>query len=259
MRAEVLEQRSWRDRSVLVLALLASVVGHVITAASVSRIEPRERTEPVWVEMTVVEPPPPPPVVEPEPEPEPEPPPPPPEPEPKPRPKPKVEEVVDFEETTNEPPSETPPPEDRKPVRRIVQGLSNDSFVEGATTGLQANAGTTTAARATNERMDLDEATTFQTLPYKAVTSAPRIARRPLLRVPDELKEAGVTGTVDVELTIDGSGTVTAVTVVKGLHPAADAACRKDLLLTRWKPGTRDGTPVTVTSVPFTCRYEVLQ
>jgi hypothetical protein len=47
--------------------------------------------------------------------------------------------------------------------------------------------------------------------------------------------------------------------VVKGFHPAADAACKRDVRLSRWKPGTRDGKAVNVTGVPFTCRYEVLE
>jgi hypothetical protein len=75
-----------------------------------------------WVEMAIIKQPPPP---EPEPEPEvvevePEPV------KPKPKPKP-IEEPVDFKETVDEPPPDQPPPEKPRP-RRIVQGMSANSF-----------------------------------------------------------------------------------------------------------------------------------
>jgi outer membrane biosynthesis protein TonB len=107
--------------------------------------------------------------------------------------------------------------------------------------------------------MDREEADQFAVIPYTSVTTTPRISRRPLLRVPDELKDADIQGGVQVELTISSEGRVTEVVLIAGLHPAADAACLRDLKLTRWKPGTRDGTPIGVKGVPFTCRYEVLQ
>lgn len=253
MHADVLDRPSLRERAGVLAAVLLSLGVHGVVAGSVAKVEPRERVRHEVVEIAIVTPPPPPA------EPEPEPPPPPEEPEPpKPKPPPK-EEVVKFEETAPDP-SPTEPPPDRKPVRRVVQGLTNDSFVEGSQTGLTVRRGTTTAARASRDLLDPEEATTgeFAVVPYRKVTSTPRIVRRPLLAVPDELKELGVTGRVVVELTIDAEGKVSSIEVVQGLHPIADAACVRDLKTTRWNPGASEGRAVTVTGVPFTCRYELL-
>jgi TonB family protein len=250
MRATVLDRPPPRERAAVVVGLLLSLVGHVALAERASRIEPREKPAPVWVEMTVQDLPPPPP-----------PPPPPPEPEPEPepvRPKPPSTDVVKFEETVDRAPTEPPPP-DRKAVPRLIQGLNNQSFADGVNTGLQVRAGTSTAVRATDTLMARDEATQSAVLPYASVTTTPRVSRRALLTVPEELRAAGIQGTVQVELTIDAEGAVVEVVVVAGLHPAADAACVRDLKLTRWKPGLRDGTPVGVSGVPFSCRYEVIE
>jgi TonB family protein len=246
MRATVLDLPPPRERAAIVAGLVLSLIAHVALADRAARIEPRVKQEPVWVEMAVQEPPPPPPPP-PEPEPEPEP--------PKPVPS---KDVVPFEETVDQPPPDAPPP-DRKPVKRIIQGLNNQSFADGVNTGLQVRAGTTTATRATEDLMARDEATESAVLPYARVTTTPQISRRALLTVPEELRAAGIQGVVQVELTITAEGAVTDVVVVAGLHPAADAACVRDMKLTRWKPGLRDGAPVGVSGVPFSCRYEVIE
>lgn len=246
MHADVLDRRPWQERAGIALAVLLSLLGHALVGGSISSVEPRPRKEPVWAEMMVVTPPPPPEPVVPEPEPEPEPE----------RPKPPPpKEAIPFEDTRDVPPPDAPPP-DRKPVRQLVQGLSNTSFVEGTRTGLTVNAGNTTAARASKERLPVEDVGPYEQVAYEQVTTSPRIARRPLLQVPDSLKEANISGSVGVELTIDGEGRVLSVRVVAPLHPDADAACVRDVKsLSRWAPGTRDGSPVTVTGVPFKCTY----
>ncbi len=252
MHATVLDAPPSRERMIVVAAVLLSVLLHAAAAAGAVRIERRPpEPEPVWVEMTVTTPPEPvPEELPPEPEPEPEPP----------KPKPRPDETVDFKETSDEPPPPDAPPPDpsRKPVRRMVQGLSNTSFVDGAQTGLSVRAGTTTAARATDELMDKDDATEFATVPYRAVAKSPRVKVRPLLTVPETLRAEGIAGAVEVELTIDAEGRVEAVEVLKRLHPDADAACVRDLKRTRWEPGEKDGAAVRVVGVPFTCRYQEL-
>jgi protein TonB len=235
----------------VLLAVLASLALHAVVAGSMSLVEPPARPQKVWMEMVVVEPPPPPPPIEPEL-------PPPPEPEP---PKSKPKEVVKFEDTSPVPPKPTDvPPSNAKKVTRLVQGLSNDSFVQGNASGFSVQAGNTTAtAYRPGEKVDPNDTTSAQGVAaYQSVAVAPKIERRVVLQVPEELKAANLTGKVDVELTISGEGRVADVRIVRGLHPAADAACVRDVKLTRWKPGLKDGTPVTVTGVPFTCRYEVL-
>ncbi len=247
MHADALEQRPTKERAAIALAVILSLMAHGVLGGTMSRVEPRKRAEPVWAEMVVIETPPPVEVVpEPEPEPEPEPP-----------PKPPRDEVVKFEDTTDEPPPPNAPPPEREPVRQLVQGLSNSSFVEGAPTGLQVRAGNTTSTKAGAIKPPEDDVGPFTQVAYEQVSTAPKITRRPLLTVPDTLKEAKVQGTVIVELTIGSDGRVIEAAVVRALHPDADAACVRDLkTLSRWAPGTRDGSPVTVTGVPFKCTYE---
>ena len=260
MRAAALERRSPVESLLLFAAVVLSLLAHAALGAGVTRIEPRvAESEPEWVEMTFD-------MTEPEPEPEPPPEPPPPEPDPEPEvkkpevKKPEVEpEPVEFEETTPE--TETPPPEPepkKRPVRRMTQGLSNDSFAEGAGTNLDARRGTTTSTNATEDMMKIDDEGEFEEVAYTSVTVAPRISKRLVLTVPQEIIDAGIEGRVEVELHIGSDGSVSTVEVVQGLHPAADAACIAALKKTTWKPGQRDGEPIGVRGVPYSCRYEAV-
>lgn len=254
MKATVLEPRPARERLALVAMVVASIVAHGVAAALASAVPHTPPPPPpeVWSEVVLVEPPPPP---EPEPEPEPVP-----EPEPEPLPEPEVEpEVVEFEDTTPTPVEQAPPPtKKRRPVRRMVQGLSNKSFAEGSGTNLTVRAGTTTSAKAGSTVMDVEDATEFATLPFQSVSAPPRLKVRPMISVPETLRAAEVSGVVQVELTISAQGRVSKVELVGKLHPDADKGCMRDVRASRWHPGTKDGAPVTVTGVPFTCRYEVL-
>jgi protein TonB len=247
-----LDRQNPRDAALIAVAILLSGVVHGAVAVGVAEIEPPVPEQEVWVEVVVqrTEPPPPPPEAEPPP-PEPEPP----KPEPTRRPPPEPE-VVQHEETTPEPPTPEPPPE-RRPVRRVSQGLSNESFVPGSGTGLDVRRGNTTAAAATTPQLDEAEAGEFATIPYTSVTAAPRILTRPVLVVPEEVAAAEIQGRVEAILTIGADGSVQDVAVVQGLHPGADAACVTALRGTRWRAGSRDGTPVIVTGVPYSCRFEM--
>lgn len=255
MQAVALQRRDRRGAAAaVVLAVIASVIGHGSLFAAVSRIEPRLPSGPEWVEVvvTTTEPPPPP-----APAPEP-PPPPPPVPAPTPRPAPRptpAPEPVEFEQTTPE--ESAPPPEpERRPVRRMTQGLDNNSFMPGAG-DFSARRGNTTAAAADAPSLSEDETTDFVTLPYASVTTAPRIRQRPVLVIPDEVQAAEIQGRVEAELTIGADGAVIDVQIVGSLHPAADAACAEALRGSVWKAGARDGTPVVVRGVPYSCRFEI--
>lgn len=250
MHASVLDDGpDRRQRWMVLLGVALSLGVHALIASTVASIPVTEAKAPQWVEMMVAPPPPP---AEP-------PPPPPPPPPPKPKPPPS-KEVVDFKDTKDVPTPNAPPPPDARPARRIVQGLNNQSFAPGANSGLTVSAGNTTAARQTHDRMGLDEATDNNTVAYASVSVGPKLKVRPLLSVPEEVKAAKVEGAVQVELTIDSEGKVIDVVVVRGFMPEADAACVRDLKsMSRWTPGSRDGTPVTVKGVPYTCRYAAVE
>ncbi|MCB9696829.1 MAG: energy transducer TonB [Alphaproteobacteria bacterium] len=244
-----LDEGSWTEVAWIAGAVVASLIVHVVLAASVSAIPERQHTEPVWIEMAITE------VTPPEPPP-PEPPPPEPEPEPEPKPEPqKPPEVVDYTPQPEQP--QPPPPPEAKPVPRVVQGLNNESFLPGAGTGMQVRAGTTTAVRATEEVMGLEEATESAIVPYASITNPPKVKYKPPLEVPDTVKEAGVEGRVELLLTIDATGKVTEIEVVTPLHPDADAACKDSMSRSRWKPGDKDGTAVVTRNVPYSCRFEM--
>ena len=207
-----------------------------------------------WVEMAIIKQPPPP---EPEPEPEPEvvev------EPEPvKPKPKPKpIEEPVDFKETVDEPPPDQPPPDKPRP-RRIVQGMSANSFAEGAGTGFDANAGTSLGVAQSDQKMEIDDAKEWTSLPYASVTVRPKLRNFPPIQVTQEAMDEGVTGKWKISMTIDENGRVKEVKIPKAIGYGLDKACRDAWMASRWKPGEKDGTPVTVTGIPGVCEIKAL-
>ena len=245
MQTNALDLEPWDGLRWIATGAVVSLLLHLSLAAGVSRIPERIREEPVWMEMVVVEPEPvvPEPVV-PEPEPEPEPVPPPP-----------VPEVVEYAPPEPEPPV-PPPPASVAPTPRVVQGLSADSFAPGTGDGA-VRAGNTTAARATADRMSIDEATETLVVAYASVTNPPKVRFKPVLEVPESVSAAQIQGRVELVLTIDAAGLVIDVQVVESLHPDADAACVSAMKKSRWKAGDKDGVPVTTKNVPYTCRIEM--
>lgn len=195
-----------------------------------------------WVQVQVAQKPPPPPL----------PPPPPPPPKATP-PKPKPVAFQDIP-AVPPPPAAPPPPEaaPAPPPRRVVQGLSANSFSATAGTGLAVRAGNTTQVAAEGKGMDLSEANGPRA--WAAVSSRPKMDFRPVFEVPDDARKANVEGTVQVRLDVDASGAVTAVRVVSaplghGVEDACVAAWRRST----WKPALQDGVAVAITGMPQTC------
>jgi hypothetical protein len=139
----------------------------------------------------------------------------------------------------------------------LIQGLSNQSFVEGSGTNIQVRAGTTTAIKATDELANLDEAEVFSTVPYSQVNTPPKIRYKPTLEVPEAIIELEMEGRVEVELIVSAEGKVINILIINGLHPEADEACKRSLLRSRWKAGTANGREVKVLSVPFACTFKM--
>lgn len=266
MQPAAIEQRDWRPYAVLLLAIVLSLGAHVALALGVSAIEPPEDEGPTWVTVTVNTPPPAPepepepaPVPEPEPEPEPEPQPrpqpqPDPRPQPEPQPAPPEPEQVDFDDTTPDDVASEPPPPEAPRTRRLTQGLSNDSFTEGGI-DIGARRGNTTSTGANNPQLSEEDDEPFQTVAYAAATTAPRLRNPPVLVVPDSVIDAQIQGRVEAELTIGADGSVVDIAIVGHLDPAADAACLTALRGSRWRPGAKEGTPVIVSGVPYSCRF----
>lgn len=91
---------------------------------------------------------------------------------------------------------------------------------------------------------------------------APRGDSEPLLlselRIPypDEARRSGVTGSVRLQVTIDGSGQVTGVSVISGPGFGLDEAAREALWSFRFKPATRRGARVGST-FEYTYTFEL--
>lgn len=219
---------------------MLSIGFHVVLALFFAvNPEPAKRAA-QWVQVAVQQkaPPPEPPKAEPA---KPEPP------KPKPAPKP-----VAFKDI---PPAPTPPPPDiaaAPPPRRIVQGLSANSFSATSTSGLSVRAGNTTQVAAEGAGLSLDEARAPRA--WAAVTTRPKMNFRPVFEAPDDARKANIEGTVQVRLDIDESGKVTSVKVVSAaLGYGVEEACVAAWKRSTWKPAMQDGAPVAITGMPQTC------
>ena len=71
---------------------------------------------------------------------------------------------------------------------------------------------------------------------------------------PKAAKEKNISGKVNVRFSVDTDGSISGVSVVKGINPELDAeAIRVIKLLPAWKPGKLEGKPVKVWySMPVT-------
>ncbi len=238
-----------QEKSRKAIALMVTLLVHALGGWAIYTIKPIERVRQVILEVTMAQ-------AEPEPEPEPE------EdvqlePEPEPEPEPERPDVVDYDQTVEDPTPDAPPesaPAD-KPVR-LVQGLSASSFAQGGT-GFSVRAGTTLRTKATDDTMDLDEAA--NSVAFSAVTRQPRVRSWPRVVVPDSVKALGLEGVVKLRLDIDDEGRVLDVRVEQGLHPDADRACIDAWRKARIAPARQGDRTVTVLNVPYRCRIEILQ
>ena len=239
----------WRRLAGNSTALGVSVGFHILLGLYLLKDRVTEEQVEQWVEMAIIELPPPP---EPEPEPEPES-----EPEPVKRKPLPIEEPVDFKETVDEAPPDQPPPDKPRP-RRIVQGMSASSFAKGAGTGLTANAGTSLGVAQTQEKMEINDAKEWTSLPFASVTVRPKLRNAPPVQVPQEAIDEGIEGTWTMTLTISAKGRVSDLKIPQAIGYGIDAACRNAWLASRWKPGEKDGTPVAVTGLPYKCQIKAM-
>ena len=237
-------------------ALCVSLLFHIFLAILFQTpIQAKEKEKETWIEMTVKKTPPPPP---PPPEiktPEEKPPDPPPK---KKTPKKKPVKKIDFKDIPKDPPKEnTPPPEEKKQVRR-VQGLKATSFAKGSNTGLNVRAGTTLNTQATDEVLSLDEAKNSTAISYASATKQPKLKKRPKLEIPDIVKQEGIEGTVRIVIDIDETGAVSDTRLIKGLHPEANQACLESWKTAIFQPALQGTAPVAISNFPRRCRFQAM-
>jgi periplasmic protein TonB len=196
-----------------------------------------------------------------EPEPPP-PPPPPPEPEPerisKPEPKPRKAEPP--------PPPEKQPDKSKKPPPRVV-GLSLDSTTQGGS-GPAFGVGNTRQGESARRAADPDKVTREAPAasPNKSATRIPSAGASYVLPkrkrkveppYPEKYKAQGIEAAVTVMVSLDPSGKVKSVKIIKGSgYKEFDEAARKTALAEEFEPATRDGTPIPYT-LSFTYRFRL--
>ena len=202
------------------------------------------------------------------------PPPPDPEPEPpKPDPPPKAPDVpqvlpAEIKKTTKPPPKVAKlvvnaPAKDAPPSDRAVDssdataeptfGISMESTAPGAG-GPAVPVGNTTQSPSAGPAPD-------KVKPLSVPTAVAEVTKMPMMRdrcegkYTDEAREAGIEGTVVLEVTVDGEGATRDISVVKGLGHGLDESAIETLKRCRFSPGERNGEPVTVRVRAFKIRY----
>ena len=249
-------RRRWRFVAAILLSLLGHVAAIVLGIASRSGIGGRPARQEVKIEMRARPPEPPPPK---------EPPPPPPE---KPASAPKVTKAPP-------PPLPVPPPATPKPVR--IVGLSLESTTEGGSGPSFAVGNTRQGETAEHAVAPKDigpppentAAPTNSTGSGKGNQVASRIPvagvkyEQPKRRHPKEpnypatLKSQGIEGDVPVLVSIDTTGKVASVKILKpSPYPEFNEAARAAALAEDYDPATRDGVPMPMT-ISFTYRFRL--
>lgn len=246
----------------LIASLVVSALLHWLLGAYLSGLPAQPpRLRPSNVQVRVVAPPPPP-------EPEPEPPKPP-EPakvdEPKiaenlPPPKPsKFPPKVVKQATEKQPPKEAPPTE--RPATsgetqdEPVFGVHMDSTVEGGN-GPSVPVGNTLQTKEAGPPTP-----PAKVKPLPAPVAAVEVTKMPTLRgkcegkYTDAAREAGIEGTVVLDLVVDAEGNAQEVVVVKGIGHGLDESAVATLKKCKFAAGERNGQPVAVRIRAFRIRY----
>ena len=176
-----------------------------------------------------------------------------PEPEPEPPPKPKVIDIAAVQPVATDTAAE-PLPKDAPPPKPVF-GVSMNSTVEG-NSGLSVRVGNTIGVKPSDEVVAPEDVQPLRQVSFSKLEEPPKLLKDfqySQSDYPAELMAEGVQGTVVLKLTIDETGAVSKVKVIRGVHPELDklsmAACRKF----KFKPGMSGGEPVVTTG--FIYRY----
>ena len=90
--------------------------------------------------------------------------------------------------------------------------------------------------------------------PVAVVTTRPKVRKRVMPDYPERLRELGIEGRVVLELTIDESGKVIKIKVLRGLRPELDQAAKDAAQKMLFAPATVGGTPVKI-KIPYTFTF----
>ena len=242
------QPRSNDDKSLWFFAatLGLSMIVHVATMVYLP--EAMARTVERNVEMEFYEPPPPPPPPKVEEPPKVEP--------PKPIVKPiqvKVAEVVPPKDVPP-PPNDEPPPEAPKVVP-IVVGISMSSTTQAG--GFAVQVGNTTYGKTSDKIVDAADVKAYNAPKYAPPGSAdtePVALGDVKVPYPEEAKKNEIEGSVLLNVSVDASGLVTSVSIIRGPGYGLNEAAREAMKRFKFRPATKGGEAVA-TSLVYTYTF----
>ena len=246
----------------ILLCLVASVLAHALAVQALERLpEEQKQRRPQTVTVRIVNPPPP------APEPPPEPPPPPPPPPP---PTPTIVHEVPTEQPLPRrshlpPPPPDAVPKDTPPSERAVTsgpstttptfGFSLESTSESGS-GPAMPVGNTLQVPQTGPAVAPTKVKPLAApVPVYEVTKMPTMRDRCRGDYTEAARDAGVEGTVVLDLVVDEEGNTREIKVVHGLGHGLDEAAVAALKRCHFAPGERGGNAVPVRVREFKIRF----
>jgi periplasmic protein TonB len=194
--------------------------------------------------------------------PEPPPPPPPKEEPPKPEPpkaKPPPVKVATVKPPpppdTPPPPNDEPPPEPSAKPPPLVVGISMSSTSTSGT--FAVGVGNTTYGKA-DKVVPPEQVKAYAAPKYAPPGTAdvdPEVEREFKGEYPTEARKNDIEGVVVLRVTVDASGAVSEVKILKGPGYGLNEAAREWILKTRFKPAMKNGEPVA-TTITYNYRFE---
>jgi periplasmic protein TonB len=218
----------------LVAPLAASAALHVALYVTLTQAVPIHHDISTPVTMEVYSPPPPPPVEA-----------------PKPHPVRAAPKMTPTPPPPTPPHSSAPPPDKPTPPPPVHIGLSLSSTVQGGSFAVPVGnslAGTPDARAADPNAVAPLPGGPGAVVPSYAVTEAPEVDNEPDVRdyYPDDARKHEVEGQVQLQITIDATGKVTAAKVLRGAGNGFDeAAVRAALEKLHFKPARVSGRAVS--------------
>jgi len=244
----------------IVACLVASVLAHALAVHALGQLpESDKQHEPQTVMVQIVHPPPPPP------EPPPEPPPPPETPKEVPTIVHEIPTQPQPRHTRQPPPTADAKPRDTPPSERAVtSGPATDTPQFGFSLESTSEGGSGPAMPVGNTLLvpQGDQAVAPKHVkPLAAPVPVYEVTKMPVMSGPcrgdytDAARDAGVEGTVVLELVVDEEGKTRDIHVVHGLGHGLDEAAVAALRRCRFAAGERGGKPVPVRVREFKIRF----
>lgn len=229
----------WSPKNMIISGVLHLVLVGGLLAAGVSAEQRRQRSEELvdFVEVEEEKP------KEPEPEKPKEPEPPPPEPEPE-SPPPVIKGTQTLMPPEEPPPTIAPPSTNEQAVN--PEDFSGQGPEGGVAKGVETGVAQSTVERPTPPDEGTYELDAVEELPRP--TNTPDLARQLARNYPPLLRDAGVTGTVQVRMRVMEDGRVDAesIQIVDSTHEQFNEPTTRAVRVLRFRPAKVNGRPVKV-------------